>query len=63
MHLHVNCACTIDTCLNQTFVCCSNGVVLQLRRTTASQNRYSGQFTDKQAERGYYSESDVLCVK
>ena len=40
-----------------------NGVVLELYRTAASQNCHSCQFADKQAERGYYDESDVpLCV-
>jgi len=40
-----------------------NGVVLELRRTAASQNFHSCQFADKRAERGYYDKSDiVLCV-
>ena len=41
-----------------------NGVVLELRGIAASQNCHSCQFANKQAERGYYDESDiVLCVK
>jgi len=40
-----------------------NGVVVELRKTTASQNCHSCQFADKQDERGYYDESDfVLCM-
>ena len=31
--------------------------------TTASQNHHSCQFAEKWAERSYYDESDVLCVK
>jgi len=37
-----------------------NGVVLELRRTAASQNRNSCQFADKCAEKGNYDESDVV---
>ena len=51
-----NYACAIGTSLNL--------VVLELCRTAASQNCHSCQFANKQAERGYYDESDiVLCVK
>jgi len=61
MHLHVNCACAKSTRLN--FDLLKNGVVLELHKTTASQNCHSCQFADKRAERGYYNESDVvLCV-
>ena len=65
MCLHVNCTCTISTCLNlDLWFVVQNGVVLELRRTTVSQNHHSHQFADKQAERGYYDESNVvLCVK
>ena len=64
MRLDVNCACAIRTRLNLDLLCVAqNGVVLELRRTTASQNRRSGEFADKWGERGYYDESDVvLCV-
>jgi len=64
MRLHVNCACAIGTSLNLDLLCVAqNGVVLELRRITASQNRHSCQFADKRAERGYYDENDVvLCV-
>jgi len=62
MCLHVNYACTIGTRLNLNLLCVAqNGVVLELRRIAASQNY---QFANKQAERGYYNESDIiLCVK
>ena len=65
MRLHVNCACAIGTRLNLDLSCVAqNGVVLELRRITASQNRRSCEFADKRAERDYYDESDiVLCVK
>jgi len=64
MRLHVNCACAIGTSLNLDLLCgAQNGVVLELRRTPASQNCHSYQFADKRAERVYYDESDVvLCV-
>jgi len=64
MRLHVNCACTIGTSLNLNLLCVAqNGVVLELRRTAASQKCHSCQFADKRAERGYYDESNVvLCV-
>ena len=59
MHLHVNCACAIGTRLHLDL-----GVVLELRRTAASQNCHSCQFANKLAERGYYDKSHVvLCVK
>jgi len=50
--------------LNLDLLCAAqNGVVLELRKTAASQNCHSCQFADKQAERSYYDESDVvLCV-
>jgi len=64
MRLYVNCACTIGTSLNLNLLCVAqNGVVLEIRRTAASQNYHSCQFADKWAERGYYDESDiVLCM-
>ena len=64
MRLHVNSACAIDTGLNLDLLCVAeNGVVLELRRTAASQNCHSCQFADKRGERGYYDESDIiLCV-
>jgi len=64
MRLHVNCTCAIGTSLNLDLLCVAqNGIVLELRRTAASQNCHSRQFADKRAERGYYAESDVvLCV-
>ena len=64
MHLHVNCACAIGTHLNLNLLCVAQSdVVLELCRTTASQNPHSHQFADKRAERGYYNESNVvLCV-
>ena len=64
MRLHVNCACAIGTSLNLDLLCVAeNGIVLELFRTAASQNCHSCQFADKQGERGYYDESDVvLCV-
>jgi len=63
MRLHVNCACTIGTCLNLDVLCVAQyGIVLKLHRTTASQNCHSCQFADKRAERGYYDESShFLC--
>ena len=65
MCLHVNYACAIGTRLNLDLLCVTqNGVVLKLRRIAGSQNCHSCQFANKQAERGYYDESDiVLCVK
>ena len=65
MHLHVNCACAIDTSLNLDLLCVAqNGVVLELRRIAASQNCHSCQFANKWAERGYYDKSYIdLCVK
>ena len=65
MRLHVNCACAIGTRLNLDLLCVAqNGVVLELRRIAANQNCHSRQFANKQAERGYYDESDIiLCVK
>ena len=42
----------------------SNGVVLELHRTTGNHNHQSCQFVDKQAESSYYSVSDtILCMK
>jgi len=53
MHLHVNCECAIGTRLNLDLLfVAQNGIVLELRRATASQNRRSCQFSDKRAERG-----------
>ena len=61
MRLHVNSACAIGTGLNLDLLCVAeNGVVLELRRTAASQNCHSCQFADKRGERGYYDESDVV---
>ena len=41
-----------------------NGVMLELHRIAANHNYCSCQFADKQAERGYYHENDViLCMK
>jgi len=62
--LHVNCACAIGTSLNLDLLyVAENGVMLELRRTAASQNCHSCQFADKWGERGYYDENDVvLCV-
>jgi len=61
--IDVNCACAIGTSLNLDLCVAENGVVLELRRTAASQNCHSCQFADKRDERGYYDESDVvLCV-
>jgi len=61
MRVHVNCACAIGTSLNLDLA--ENGVVLELRRTAASQNCHFCEFADKRGERGYYDESDVvLCV-
>ena len=61
MRLQVNCACAIGTSLNLDPLCVAeNGVVLELRRTAASQNCHSCQFADKRDERGYYDESDVV---
>ena len=64
MRLHVNCACAIGTSLNLDLLCVAeNGVVIELRRTAASQICHSCRFADKRGERGYYDESDVvLCV-
>jgi len=64
MHLHVSSTCTIGTRLNLDLLCVAqNGVVLELRRTVASQNCHSRQFVDKQAKWGFYDEGDVvLCV-
>ena len=65
MYLHVNYACAIGTCLNLDLLCVAqNGIVLELRRIAASQNCHTCQFANKQAERGYYDESElILCVK
>jgi len=64
MRLHVNCACAIGTSPNLDLLCVAqNGIVLELCRTAASQNCHSCQFADKQVERGYYEESNViLCM-
>jgi len=63
MRLHVNCACAIGTSLNLNLLrVAQNGIVLELRKTAASQNCHSCQLADKRAERGYYDESDVLCT-
>jgi len=64
MCLHVNCACAIGTRLNLDLLCVAqNGIVLELRRITASQNCHSCQFANKLAERGYYDESNIiLCM-
>ena len=65
MRLYVNYACAIGTRLNLDLLCVAqNGIVLELRRTTANQNRRSCEFADKRDERSYYDESDiVLCMK
>jgi len=58
MHLHVNCACVIGTRLNLDLLfVAQNGIVIELHRTTASQNCHSCQLADKRAERGYYEEN------
>ena len=64
MRVYVNCACAIGTSLNLDLLCVAeNGVVLELRRTAASQYCHSCEFADKRGERGYYDESDVvMCV-
>jgi len=64
MRLYVNCACATGTGLKLDLLCIAqNGVVLELHKTTASQNCYSCQFADKRDEKGYYDESNViLCV-
>jgi len=64
MRLHVNCTCPIGTSLNLDLLCVAqNGVMLELHITADSQNCHSCQFADKQDERGYYDESDVvLCM-
>jgi len=61
MHLYVNCACA-STHLNLDLLFADqNGIVLEYRRTAASQNCHSCQFAD---ERGYYDKNDaVLCMK
>jgi len=52
------------TSLLVSFLLPQKGVVLDLHRTTASQNCCSYQLADKQAERSYYNDSDaILCVK
>ena len=51
MRLHVNYACAIGTSPNLDPLCVAqNGIILELRRTAASQNRHSCQFADKQDE-------------
>jgi len=63
MHLHLNCACPVGIRLNlNPLFAAQNGIVLELCRTTACQNHHSCQFADKWVERGYYDESDVLCM-
>jgi len=58
-----HCLYLIGTRLNHDLVP-QNGIVLQLRGTTASQNCHFCMFADKCAERGYCNESDaVLCMK
>ena len=37
-----------------------NGIVLELCRTAATQNHHSCQLIAKQAEGGYYDESDIV---
>jgi len=57
--------CLIGTRLNLDLLFVpQNGIVLELHRNAASQNRHNCQFADKRAERGYNNESNVvLCVK
>jgi len=62
--LHVNCVCTIGTCLKLNLWFSVSNVMLELGRTAASQNHHSCRFADKRAKRGYYNKSNVvLCVK
>jgi len=65
MRSHLNYACAIGTRLNLDLLCVAqNGIVLELCRITASQSFDSCQFANKQNEKGYYDESDiVLCMK
>jgi len=63
MCLHVNCACTIGTRLNLDLLCVAkNGIVLELRRTVASQNHHSCQLQTNGLKGATMTKAMSFCV-
>ena len=64
MRLHVNCACATGTSLNLDLLCVAeNGVVLELRRTVASQTGTLASLQTNGVKGATMTKSDVvLCV-